>query len=98
MSATDTVVKDETKIKKPKRYHVLLLNDDYTSFEFVITILIQIFKHDQFSAIALTDMIHKQGKGIAGTYTYEIAEQKATDTIALAKTNGYPLQAVLEEE
>lgn len=98
MSATDTIVKDETKLKKPKKYHVFLLNDDYTSFEFVITILIQIFKHDHFSAIALTDMIHKHGKGIAGTYTYEIAEQKAADTMALAKTNGFPLQAVLEEE
>lgn len=98
MSETEVITRTEVKVKKPSRYHVVLLNDDYTSFEFVITILIQIFGHDHFSAIDLSGRIHQEGRGIAGTYIYEVAEQKKIDTMTLAQNNGYPLQAILELE
>lgn len=98
MSETEVITRSETKIKKPGRYHVILLNDDYTPFEFVITILIQIFGLDHFTAIDLSNRIHQEGRGIAGTYIYEIAEQKKIDTTTLAQSNGYPLQAILEAE
>lgn len=98
MSETEVITRTEVKVKKPGRYHVVLLNDDYTPFEFVITILIQIFGLDQFTAIDLSNRIHHEGRGIAGTYIFEVAEQKKIDTMTLAQTNGYPLQAILEAE
>jgi ATP-dependent Clp protease adaptor protein ClpS len=79
------------KFKEPKKYKVMVLNDDYTPMEFVIAMLISIFKHSEPQAFALTQKIHTEGNAIAGIYSHEIAEQKALDATDLARTYGHPL-------
>lgn len=98
MSDTATIEKEDVKIDKPKKYKVVFWNDDYTTFEFVVAVLCQIFGHNQKSAFDLAKAVHETGSGVAGVYIYEIAEQKKTDTITIAQANGYPLQVTLEEE
>jgi len=91
---------EDTKIKiktaKPKMYHVIFLNDDFTPMEFVTEILQQLFSLSHPEAIAVTLEVHHHGKGIAGTYTHELAEQKAYETMEIATVNGYPLNAITE--
>lgn len=88
----------EVKIKYPKKYKVYLLNDDYTSMEFVIDILMTIFHktYDQAESIMLE--VHRQERGLCGVYTYEIAETKVTEVIKKAQDSGFPLKAAMEEE
>jgi ATP-dependent Clp protease adaptor protein ClpS len=98
----DTDVKIDEKIKQkinePKRWKVILLNDDSTPIDFVIEILINIFKHTQETAKEITMEIHNNGSGIAGVYSFEIAEIRAVETTTLARSNGFPLQVKMEEE
>ena len=79
------------KFKEPKKYKVVVLNDDYTPMEFVIAMLMTVFKHGESQAIALTQKIHVEGSAVAGVYSHEIAEQKALDATELARTYGHPL-------
>lgn len=91
-------IEETIKVKIPKMYKVLLHNDDTTSFEFVIEVLMRIFHKSAEDAIHITQSIHVQGQGIAGApYTKEIAEEKTTETMAFARANGYPLTASFEE-
>ncbi len=94
----ETELLEEVKIKHPKRYKVFLLNDDYTSMEFVIDILMTVFhkSHEQAENIMLD--IHKKEKGLCGVYTHEIAETKIIQVHQKAKDNGFPLKAVMEQE
>lgn len=85
-------------VKEPKRWKVIFLNDDYTPMDFVITVLQEIFKHSQETATNITMQIHNEGSGIAGIYTFEIAEVKAVEATTLARSNGFPLQIKMEEE
>ncbi len=98
----DTDVKIDEKIKQkinePKRWKVILLNDDSTPIDFVIEILINIFKHTQETAKEITMEIHNNGSGIAGVYSFEIAEIRAVETTTLARSNVFPLQVKMEEE
>jgi ATP-dependent Clp protease adaptor protein ClpS len=86
------------KFKEPKKYKVVVLNDDYTPMEFVIAMLIQIFKHGESQAFALTQKIHVEGSAVAGVYTHEIAEQKALDATELARSQGHPLVLKVVEQ
>lgn len=86
------------KTKKPKRYKVIIHNDDYTSMEFVVFILKSVFRHSAPSATRLMLAIHKTGIGIAGVYTSEIAETRVEQTLRLAQEHGHPLQCTMEEE
>ena len=97
---TDIVLDEKIKLelKEPKRYKVLFLNDDATPMEFVISILMEIFRHTETGAVEITNKIHTEGSGIVGVYTHEIAEQKATETTSLARNAGFPLQVKLDEE
>ena len=103
---TDTTFKEDIKldekIKKeiglPKRYKVIILNDDLTPMEWVISILTEIFKHTQSQAQELTLAIHSDGSAIAGIYSYEIAEQKSVEATMLSRNNGFPLAFKLEVE
>ena len=97
---TDGNVVTETRVKtkKPSMYKVLMLNDDYTPMEFVIDILIKIFKHTPETARDLTLRIHKEGSIIVGIYTYEIAEQKGMEATNESRSLGYPLQIKIEKE
>lgn len=88
----------ETKTEEPKRYRVIFHNDDKTPFMFVIAVLIQIFHKKPATAQDLTLQVHEQGKAVVAIYTYEIAEQKAEETIHVARQKNFPLQVTLEEE
>src|ERR1700730_13661280 len=72
----DLLEKDEVKAKRPSMWNIVFYNDDYTSMEFVIFVLTKVFHRSTEDALALTFAVHTQGKGIAGTYTFEVAEQK----------------------
>ena len=100
MSKTDVVIdeKIEIEIKEPKDCKVIFLNDDTTPMDFVVSILQEIFKHTFDTAQALTIQIHEEGRGVAGIYSYEIAEQKATETVNLSRQNGFQLKVKIEEE
>jgi ATP-dependent Clp protease adaptor protein ClpS len=97
----ETVKLDEKiqqKIVEPKKWKVIFLNDNFTPMEFVVTVLVEIYKHTMEVAQEITLQIHETGSGIAGTYTFEIAEIKAVETTNLARAQGFPLQIKLEEE
>lgn len=86
------------KVREPSKYKVIICNDNYTSVEFVIDMLMSIFKHSQEQAVGLTLQIHNKGSGIAGVYSYEIAEQKGLDATDMARSSGYPLVIKIEAE
>ncbi len=97
---TNDGVLEETrqKTKKPTLYKVLLLNDDYTTMEFVVQILEGIFHKTPAEAYRIMMQVHTEGRGICGAYNYDVAETKVATTQDLAKQAGFPLQATLEEE
>ena len=100
MPSTDIQLEEKIKvtISEPKRWKVIFLNDDATPMEFVVAILIEIFKHTTESAHAIMLQVHETGSGIAGVYSFEIAEAKAVEATQQARGNGHPLQIKLEEE
>jgi ATP-dependent Clp protease adaptor protein ClpS len=75
----------------------VLLNDDYTTMEFVVHVLESVFQKTPAEAFKIMMHVHVNGRGIAGVYAWEIAEAKAEKTIALAREAGFPLKAVTEE-
>ncbi|MDD2699327.1 MAG: ATP-dependent Clp protease adaptor ClpS [Arcobacteraceae bacterium] len=91
---TDT----EIEIEEPKKYKVILLNDNYSTVDFVIQVLMQIFKKNLEEATTITMNIHEQGKGICGVYTYEIAQTKVAQVRTNARKAEFPLKAIIEEE
>jgi ATP-dependent Clp protease adaptor protein ClpS len=101
MTITDTTIELDkvTKVvmRPPSKFNVILFNDDTTTMEFVILILMTLFHKGFEDATALTSYIHKNGRGIAGVYTHEIAVQKRDETILAAKANHYPLRCEIEE-
>jgi ATP-dependent Clp protease adaptor protein ClpS len=100
MPSTDIQLDEKIKVKisEPKNWKVILLNDDSTPMEFVISLLIEIFKHTPDTAKDIMLQVHETGSGVAGIYSFEIAEAKAVDATQQARTNGFPLQIKLEEE
>ncbi len=86
------------ELQEPKKYKVFLLNDDYSTMDFVIDILMKIFRKSLDEATVITLNIHNNGKGICGTYTYEIAATKVMQVKNLARSQGFPLKAVMEED
>lgn len=85
----------KTKLQLPKKYEVLLHNDDYTTMEFVIEILTKIFHKSEHEAYTLMLKIHKEGLATCGIYTKEIAQTKVEQVKVTAKQNGYPLLATM---
>lgn len=91
-------VSETIRVQEPKMYKVLLHNDETTTFDFVIHVLVSIFHKTVEDAVELTKQIHVHGQGIAGSpYTREIAEEKTLETITFSRANGYPLTATFEE-
>ena len=85
------------RISKPSKYRVVLLNDDCTPFQFVISLLISVFFHSLKVAQELTQEVHESGRAIAGqNYSLEIAEEKARQVIDIAQKQGHPFQAIVE--
>ncbi len=99
-SQGDTGLLEETeqKYKKPRRYRVLLHNDDYTTMDFVLMVLMNIFHHDEAEAMRIMLKVHHEGVGVAGLYSFEIAESKADKTMKMARSEDFPLQCSVEPE
>ncbi|MEO8216160.1 MAG: ATP-dependent Clp protease adaptor ClpS [Acidobacteriota bacterium] len=89
-----TAVRPEAK--EPPLYKVLLNNDDFTTMEFVVLILEQVFNRSSDDAMRIMLLVHTTGMGVAGTYTWEVAEMKVARTTALARANEYPLLCTIE--
>lgn len=92
------LTEEKRKTKKPPLYRVLLHNDDFTTMEFVVFILKAVFHKAEPEAKSIMLAVHQQGIGIAGVYTYEIAEAKVNKVISLARAQDYPLLCTMEEE
>lgn len=89
-------IRDE--VTEPPMYRVLLLNDDYTTMEFVVEILMAVFKKTAREATRIMLNVHNSGVGLCGVYSYEIAETKVDTVHAIAKENGFPLKCTMEKE
>ena len=87
----------QPKTKKPSMYNVLLLNDDYTPMEFVIMVLEKVFNKKEEEATQIMLHVHKNGIGVCGTFTYEVAESKCKSVMDMAKKNEHPLQSAMEK-
>ena len=85
------------KLKRPPLYRVILLNDDYTPMEFVVQVLQKVFGLDRNLATRIMLEVHTKGKGICGTFTYEIAETKVAQVTGLAQQHQHPLLCTMEE-
>lgn len=85
-----------SEIKEPSLYKVILLNDDYTTMDFVVAVLEHIFGKDPLEATAIMLQVHKNGSGVAGIYTYEIAETKIKEVESAARDKGFPLRCTME--
>ena len=96
---TDGAVKErvDVKEKEPTLYTVVLLNDDYTTMEFVIDVLELVFLKTPADAYRTMMQVHLNGRGVAGVYSWEVAETKADKVGSLASQAGYPLRATIEE-
>jgi ATP-dependent Clp protease adaptor protein ClpS len=105
---SDTKTKDKTDVRPritvktdltpPRKYHVIYMNDNTTTMEFVIESLKTVFDHDQQSAEELTMRIHEDGSAVVATLPYEIAEEKGVEATLLARNHGFPLQIKIEQE
>ncbi|MBE7453928.1 MAG: ATP-dependent Clp protease adaptor ClpS [Kofleriaceae bacterium] len=93
---TGLALDERTRTRKPPMYKVLLHNDDYTTKEFVVFVLQSIFQRSEADAVAIMSHVHNSGVGVAGVYTFEIAETKVTKTVQLARSHEYPLQLSIE--
>ena len=99
MTDTGGAVKERVTVQKkePTHYKVVLLNDDYTTMEFVVEVLMSVFQKTASEAYQIMMHVHVNGRGIAGVYPWEVAETKAETVISMARESGFPLQAVTEE-
>jgi len=95
---SDVLTESETKLEKPKLFKVLLHNDDFTPMEFVVFILQTIFNHGENDAVRLMLDVHRKGIGLAGVFTYEVAEMKVDKVTSLAQANEFPLLCTMEED
>ena len=92
------LTESETKLEKPPLFKVLLHNDDFTTMEFVVYVLRTVFHKDEADAFLIMMNVHRAGVGVAGIYTYEIANMKAEKCMNLARAHEYPLLCTVEEE
>ncbi|NLM00379.1 MAG: ATP-dependent Clp protease adaptor ClpS [Treponema sp.] len=92
---TNTSIDED--IFEPPQYQVIFLNDDFTTKEFVVHILMSIFHKNKQEAELLMETVHQKGSAVIGAYPYDIAATKAAMTISNARTNGFPLQCKMEQ-
>jgi len=90
-------VRSDGELQEPKQYRVILHNDDYTTMDFVVEILVTVFHKPAAEATKIMLDVHKRGKGICGVYTYDIAATKVAQVRQTAKMRGFPLKCSLEE-
>ena len=92
-----SVAEARPEVKKPKKYQVILLNDDYTPMEFVVQILQKFFGHNNETANRIMLSVHVKGKGICGVYSHEVAETKVAQVNEYSRQNQHPLMCEMEE-
>ena len=90
--------RQESKLKPPPMYQVMILNDDYTPMEFVVHVLERFFSKTREEATRIMLHVHRRGVGVCGVYTYEVAETKVTQVMDLARQNQHPLQCTIEKD
>ncbi len=92
------LIEDDSKLEKPKMFKVVLHNDDFTTMEFVVYVLGNVFLREPSESFEIMLKVHNEGKGIAGIYTYEIATMKAEKAMNMARAQEYPFLCTVEEE
>jgi len=93
-----TETRTQKKLQKPRLYKVLLHNDNYTTREFVVAVLKEVFHRPETEAVQIMLHVHYNGVGVAGVYTYEVAETKIKTVEQLAQANEFPLRLSMEPE
>lgn len=98
-SQPDQLLAEKTreKLQEPPKYAVILLNDNYTTFDFVVKVLTQIFRKSVPEAIKITNDVHHRGRGACGYYSREIAETKIEQVELMSQAEGYPLKCIMEK-
>jgi ATP-dependent Clp protease adaptor protein ClpS len=94
----DVLEQTRQETRKPELYKVLLLNDDYTTMDFVIEVLETVFHKQPAEAHRIMMLVHTQGKGLCGVYPFEVAETKVATVVERARQHGFPLRATMEPE
>ena len=97
-SAVVEKTESKTRLERPPLYKVWLHNDDFTTMEFVVFILQTVFNHTESDALRLMLNVHRLGIGLAGVYTYEVAQMKVDKVTSLAQANEFPLLCTMEED
>ncbi len=92
-----TKEKTRSMLKEPRLYHVIMINDDFTTMEFVVGVLVDIFHKDNVSAEAIMMQVHKNGQAVVGKYPYDIAVTRVAAALSRAKEEGYPFRMTVEE-
>ena len=92
-----SVAPEKPALKRPARFRVVLLNDDYTPMEFVVMVLKRFFSMDMEDATRVMLHVHQKGVGICGVFTYEVAETKVNQVMDFAREHQHPLQCTLEK-
>ena len=92
----DSEIRDD--VSEPPMYRVLLHNDDYTTMDFVVEILMLVFNKSPEEAVNIMLNIHRKGMGLCGVYTYEVSETKVETVHAIAREHGFPLKCSMEKE
>jgi len=90
-------INSKPKLKKPKKYQVILLNDDFTQMEFVVQVLMIFFNKGSEAANALMLKIHVEGEAVCGVYSYDVAQTKVTQVIEFSRRNEQPLMCIIRE-
>lgn len=93
----DVLVEDREEVKEPDEYRVILLNDDFTTMEFVVAVLMTVFHKSIVEATKIMLDVHKKGRGVVGVYSYDIASTKIQRVHTMARENGFPLRCTMEK-
>ena len=99
MAETSSNIKERqtVRLQEPHKYNVILHNDDFTTMEFVVKILITIFRKSEAEANTLMLRVHHEGQAVAGTYSYDIASSKVGKAESMARKEGFPLRLTIEQ-
>ena len=98
MAEVQTLTKEQFKLHEPGLWDVIFLNDNITTMEFVVKVLKQIFNKTPEQAQNITMRIHKDGQGVVGSYTHEVAEQKGIEATLAARQENFPLQVKVKKQ
>ena len=93
----EVLTREREDVKQPEEYRVILLNDDFTTMEFVVSVLMTVFHKAVPEATRIMLDVHKKGRGIVGIYIYDIAVTKVNQVHTLARQNGFPLKCTMEK-